>query len=158
MRTPDRKGADEESGEMNMALVRPTARGTLSAARKLLIGLCLGAALSAAANAGDDRRWDEKRSHAYSWSADHDRHRHAHARGGGKDHRRKAQDWRHRETRHPAVVQHRGRRCNDRRHHHAVHYHVAARDYYKYYYPRYSYYGPPPASLSASVIITLPLF
>lgn len=104
----------------------------------------------------------ENRALSHAKHRDHWRDHRREPRRGEWEHRHRAQhwapDWRYYHGRHWAPAHYRGRRCNDHRHHHGVHYHVLARDYYDYYYPRFRYYGPRPRDLSASVIITVPLF
>lgn len=134
----------------------------------------VGFGLSAGAYADDRHRTrDHERSSHYAQkrhqsrhteprhrSPDYDRHHHrrpaiGHAHAPKPLHRK---GWHYHAGRYWAPPSYRGRYCTDRRHFHGVHYHVAVRDYYDYYYPRYRYYGPPPASGVASLIISVPLF
>lgn len=136
--------------------------------RVALAALCLmaGAAFAGAAHADSDRGHRGAKRHVeLRWYA-HDRHRHG--RHAHRAHERVHHDahvphgahadWLWHGGRYWAPAHYKGRRCTDRRHHPHVHYHVLARDYYDYYYPRFRYYGPRPRDLSASVIITVPLF
>ncbi len=148
----------------------------LNSRRAWLVAICMvGALLSDAVYAGDDRgRGHDRRFHGERHSSV-DNHRHHtdddHWRERERSHWRRdwndgfqerrdyrGADWRYYQGRYWAPAQYRGRHCTDRRHYHGVHYHVAARDYYDYYYPRYRYYGSRPLGASASVIITAPLF
>ena len=140
----------------------------LNSRRAWLVAICMiGALLSDAVHAGDDRgRGHDGKFHDERHSSV-DNHRHRTDddywrrdwtdgfQGRGDD---RGADWRYYQGRYWAPAHYRGRHCTDRRHYRGVHYHVAARDYYDYYYPRYRYYGSRPLGAHASVIITAPLF